>query len=228
MENKQNEEILKLLYNKSVECPVCGNKFKVKSVKTKAYKMESKDSDFFIRYKSINPYFYDVWICQSCGYSSMKPDFYEINPKQIDLVKKNLTPKWNSRQYPDVCDVDTAIEKYKLSLITYYTIEAPSSKKALNFLKLAWMYRLKNDKSYENIFLQKSLNEFEHSFYSEDLSNSYIDEYKMMYLIGELNRRLGKTDVALSWFGKVITTPKINYKLKELARTQKDIIKNQK
>ena len=59
--------------------------------------MIKKDSDFFIRYSLINPYFYDVWVCNSCGYAAMKADFDTIRSLEIEQVQKSITPKWHGR-----------------------------------------------------------------------------------------------------------------------------------
>ena len=58
--------------------------FKATAVKSSAYRMIKKDSDFFIRYSLINPYFYDVWVCNSCGYSAMKTDFHTLRSIEIE------------------------------------------------------------------------------------------------------------------------------------------------
>ena len=79
------------LYEKSVECPVCGNQFKVLAVKRKAYIVESRDTDFCVTYKDINPLFYDVWICQLCGYAAQKSTFSKITYKRSELIKKHIT-----------------------------------------------------------------------------------------------------------------------------------------
>ena len=45
-----------------------------------------------------------------------------------------------------------------------------------------------------------------------------------MYLLGELNRRLGHNDEALLWFSKTIVNTNASSRIKELARTGKDLI----
>lgn len=65
-------DILEHTFDKTITCPVWLSKFEIKCLKSKSPRILSKDSHLFIRYKSINPYFYDVWICNSCGYSAMK------------------------------------------------------------------------------------------------------------------------------------------------------------
>lgn len=228
---EQEQEIKKVesyLYDKSVQCPICGCEFKAKALKTSAYKKSSKDSDFFVRYALINPYFYDVWLCNSCGYAAMKSDFEKIRNFQIDLVKTNITPKWKGKIYSDIYDLDIGIERYKLSLLNYSLNEGKSSQKAMNCLKLAWMYRLSKDEEKEQIFLKNALKGFNDAYCNEPFPVYGMDKYTVMYLIGELYRRTYDYENALLWFSNLLTTPKVKPKLKDLARDQKDLIKELK
>lgn len=214
-----------LLYDRELTCPVCQNVFKARAVKTSAARMLKKDSDFFIRYGNIDPYFYDVWLCNICGYASMKRDFDKIRSHQIEKIQKNISFKWRGRNYSDIYDVNVAIERFKLSLLNYCVMDARSSSKAMNCLKIAWMYRLLEDFENELTFIKQALEGFNDAYYNEDFPIYGMDRYTTLYLIGELNRRIGDTGQAMIWFSKVITTPNIPQKLKELARDQKDLIK---
>ena len=49
-EKKEENTEKSLLYTKEVTCPVCNHVFKASTVKSSAYRMIKKDSDFFIRY----------------------------------------------------------------------------------------------------------------------------------------------------------------------------------
>lgn len=227
---KNSAEWLKersLLYDKEVTCPVCGNTFKAKSIKTSSYRVMKKDSDLFIRYSIINPYFYDVWVCNECGYAAMKRDFNKIKSFQINSVKEGITPNWVPREYPEIYNIDIAIERFKLSLLNYVVIESTFSKKGFNCLKLAWMYRLKNSYDKENLFLNQALESLKEAYSSEDFPIYGMDNYTTMYLIAELMRRTGSTEEALRWFSNVITCPGISSRLKNLARDQKDLIKEE-
>ncbi|ACA55313.1 DUF2225 domain-containing protein [Clostridium botulinum] len=214
-----------LLYDREVTCPVCGNIFKAKSIKTSSYRILKKDSDLFIRYSVINPYFYDVWACTECGYAAMKRDFNKIRSFQINSVKEKITPTWIPKAYPAVYNIDIAIERFKLSLLNYVVIESPYSKKGFNSLKLAWMYRLKDDHEKEKLFLNEALESLKEAYSSEDFPIYGMDRYTAMYLIAELMRKTGNTEESLRWFSNVITCPGISSRLKNLARDQKDLIK---
>ena len=219
-------DIEKHIFDKEVICPVCQHKFKTKVVKTKSPRIASKDSDFFIRYSVANPYFYDVWICNSCGYAAMKIDFDKIKSYKKDLILKNITSKWKPRDYPVILDEKLAIERYKLALLNAVVGEFNSSTKAMILLKIAWMYRLLEDKTHEDVYLKQALDSFKDAYTKENFPMYGLERESLMYLIGELNRRLGNNNEALIWYSKVLTTIGASYKIKELSRNGKDLIKN--
>lgn len=227
-DTKNIPDIKSLLYDRKVVCPVCGCSFTQIAVKSSAYKMLKRDSDFFIHYEVVNPYFYDVWICNSCGYTAMKSDYNKLRKFQYKLVKENISSKWKGKSYPEIYDLNIAIERYKLALINYYYVESKASQKAMNCLKLAWMYRLSENYDKEKVFISNALKGFNEAYYNENFPIYGMDKYTSMYLIGELNRRIGNLDEAMKWLSNVITTPSVNKRLKELARDQKDLIKESK
>lgn len=114
-----------------------------------------------------------------------------------------------------------------MSLLNYVVIESASSKKVFNCLKLAWMYRLKDSYDKENLFLNQALESLKEAYSSEEFPIYGMDKYTTMYLIAELMRKTGSTEEALRWFSNVITCPGISSRLKNLARDQKDLIKEE-
>lgn len=224
---KKDEDPKNLLYDLTVSCPVCENVFQARQVKSSAYRMQKKDSDFFIRYSLINPYFYEVYLCNVCGYAALKADFEKIREYQIEAVRKKITPRWQGRRYPEIYDADIAIERFKLSLLNSVVMEAKSSRKALNCLRLAWIHRLKEDTNNEQLFLKQAFDGFNDAYMNEDFPICGMDKFTLMYLLGELLRRLGNFDEANLWFSKVITTPGAPQKIKDMARDQRDLIKEE-
>jgi uncharacterized protein (DUF2225 family) len=222
---KKDDDPRNLLYDATTTCPVCGNVFSARSVKSSAIRRQKSDSDLFIRYTSINPYFYEVILCNSCGYAAMRQDFEKIREYQKELVGKKIAPKWQGRKYPDVYDVNIAIERFKLALLNSVVMEAKTSKKALTCLRLAWMHRLTEDEINEQLFLKQALDGFNDAYTNEDFPICGMDKFTTMYLIGELYRRTGNLDEANLWFSKIITTPNSPQKIKDMARDQRDLIK---
>lgn len=220
-------DIRNYLFDKKVTCPVCNSTFKTTCVKSKSARIESKDSDLFIRYtEKVNPYFYDVWLCNSCGYAAMKSDFENLRTFRKELVNSNITPKWTPRDYPRILDTKNAIERYKLALLTAILTSGPDSTKAMISLKIAWMFRLLEDTSSELSFLGQSLEGFKDAYQNEPFPIYGMERDSLMYLIGELSRRLGYDDDALVWFSKTIVNTNSSYRVKEMARNGKNLITN--
>lgn len=214
-----------VLFDKEIKCPVCDCKFKAKAVKVNGPRTMGKDSDFFIRYSVVNPYFYDVWVCPSCGYAAMKLDFPKIKSYHIPLIMQNVTTKWRGKDYPEVYDENIAIERYKLALLNSVVMEGKDSTKSMICLKIAWMYRLIEDKANEDVFLLRAFEGFNRAYQVEDFPIYGLQRFTLLYLLGEICRRLEKDDEALQWFSKVITNPTASQKIKDMARDMRDLIK---
>ncbi len=220
-------DVLDHLFDKQIICPVCNSHFKNKTVKSKSPRVISKDSDFFIRYSKVNPYFYDVVICNSCGYAAMKSDFENIKSHKKELVLSNVTPKWKPREYPDILDEKLAIERYKLALLNALLLDLQHSTKAMISLKIAWMHRLLNNTEQETVFLRQALDGFNNAYIYELFPIYGLQRDSLMYLLGELNRKLGDYQNALQWFSRTIVSTNSSYKVKEMARVGKDLIKRE-
>jgi len=213
------------LFDKQVICPVCDAHFKTKTVKSKSPRVISKDSDFFVRYSVANPYFYDVCLCNSCGYAAMKSDFENLKSHKKELVLSNVTPKWKPRAYPDILDEKLAIERYKLALLNAMFVNLPDSTNAMISLKIAWMYRLLEDSALETLFLRQALEGFNNAYTKEIFPMYGLQRDSLMYLLGELNRKLEDYQNALLWYSRTIVSTNSSYKIKEMARIGKDLIK---
>jgi len=217
--------ILNHLFDKQVICPVCDSHFKAPTVKSKSPRIISKDSDFFVKYSVANPYFYDVLVCNSCGYAAMKSDFEKLKSHKKELVFSNVTPKWKPREYPVILDEKLAIERYKLALLNAVLINLPDSTKAMISLKIAWMNRLLDNSAQETLFLRQALEGFNSAYIQEPFPIYGLQRDSLMYLLGELNRKLGNNQDALVWFSKTIISTNSSHKVKEMARNSKDLIK---
>ena len=222
-----NTDVLNHLFDKQIICPVCNSHFKTKTVKSKSPRVISKDSDFFIRYSGVNPYFYDVLLCNSCGYAALRSDFDNIKTYKKELVFSNVTPKWKPREYPDILDEKLAIERYKLALLNALLLNLADSTKAMISLKIAWMHRLLNNTEQEKVFLGQALDGFNNAYIYEVFPIYGLQRDSLMYLLGELNRKSGNYSEALQWFSKTIVSVNSSYKVKELARIGKDLIKDE-
>ena len=194
-----------LLYNKKVNCPVCNKEIVVTKVKSKSVKVKSRDTDLCVHYEDLNPLFYDIWVCEFCGYSNFQEKFETILSREIKAIKDNISGHWASRSFSGERTIDTAIETFKLALLNYKVRNGKNSDIARICLRIAWLYRSKNDTK-ELDFLNFAVEAYRTAYEKERFPIDRLDEYTCMYIIGELYRRLDKYEDCLQWFSKVISS----------------------
>jgi len=215
------------LYEKTIVCPVCSKQFNVTKVKAKGCRVSSRDTDFCVNYEDINPMFYDVWICENCGYASLSDKFDAIGSRDSESIHNNLSPKWNKRSYAGERDIDTAIETFKLLLYNLQLRNAKSNEFAKVCIRIAWLYRLKQDAK-ELEFIKFALKYYTETYEKERFPADKMDENTCLYMIGELNRRAGNYEEAVKWFSRLISSPdaRRNPALIENARDQFQLVKD--
>jgi len=216
------------IYEKTLECPVCGSPIKAPFVKSSAIYVESRDTDLCVYYKGVNPLLYDVIVCGECGYAALSKNFGKLTKWDVESLKEKVASKWVKREIPFERTVDDAITLYKLALIT------ATSKRKVNkyevagiLLRISWLYRLSQDKEKELEFQKLALQTYKDAFEHEEGSTDEIDLATVMYLIGELSRRVGEIDEARKWFSRLISSKEArnNPHILELARDQIQVIK---
>ena len=215
------------LYSKELICPICSKKFKVTKVKSKAYKVDKRDTDFCIFYEGLNPIYYDAWVCESCGYAALSDKYMEITSKEIEILLKQLTPKWTKRSFEGERSLEAAIEAFKIVLYNYQLRGVKSSEMAKVCMRLAWLYRLKDD-SREHDFIKFALKYYTETYEKENFPVDKLDENTCIYMIGELNRRTGNLNEAVKWFSRLISSQEArkNPILIEMARDQYQLAKD--
>jgi len=218
-----------LLYNKKVMCPVCNREIEVTKVKTKGCKVRSRDTDMCVHYEDLNVLFYDVWVCENCGYAALQDKFEGLFTRDIAAIKSNISQNWVVRSFKGERDVDKAIEAFKLALLTLKVRNAKASEVAKVCLRIAWLYRDKNDIKRETEFLNFALNSYNEAYLKERFPLDKLDEFTCMYIIAELFRRVGKLEDAIQWFSRIVSSAEArrNPKLIDMARDQYQLAKDQ-
>lgn len=215
------------LYLKTIKCPVCGRNFEVTKVKSKGCRVTSRDTDFCVYYEDLNPIYYDIWVCEHCGYASQSERFEDINSRDIKLLKEKLAPRWNKRSFSGERGLEIAIEAFKLALLNLQVRNSKASEIAKICIRLAWLYRIKKDqKEYE--FIKHALKYYTETYEKENFPVDKLDEFTCLYMIGELNRRAGNYEEAVKWLSRLISSPEArkNPVLIETAREQFQLVKD--
>ena len=237
MKTKVNPE--SVLYDRSLLCPVCNNHINVRTLKSGKVRLVKTELDLRPIYNGFEPSFYDVVVCNICGYAALNRSFKKISGKQAELIKEKISSRYNGSKYPEIYDYEIAIERHKMALLNAIVGNGKNSEKAYICLRIAWLYRgwkeelleeeKENDKTtkcdqFEIEFITKAFEGFEKAIQEERFPTMGFDESTMEYLIGELARKLGKYDVAKKYIGRVLANRSATSRLKDKARDVKELI----
>jgi len=197
---------LEPLYKVKITCNYCEHVFETSRVRPSLKRPYRSDSDFCAYYKKENPDFYVVRICPECGFASTE----NSTEKLSDLQKKNFMDqvgsRWEKRDYSGPRTLANALETYKLGLLCAQAIKEKDRVIAGLLHHIAWLYRYREDHEQERRFLEFSLDAYVKVFEREGAGSN---EARLLYLIGELNRRIGRFHEAVKWFGRVIHDKRI-------------------
>ena len=190
------------LYRVKVTCLCCETVFETSKVRPSFKKVVKTDTDFCTYYKDINPDYYVVRVCPSCGFSFTESFSQNLLPARKKHYLDTIGSKWQSkRDYGGERDAAMAMETFKLALITGQTVGEKERVIASILHHIAWMYRRDGKTEEEKRFLEYALDSYVRVYETDREANNSA---RLMYLIGELNRRLGRFHEAVRWFSRVV------------------------
>ena len=147
MQGKKEINIEDCLYDKSQPCPICENEFKSRQIKKGKTVFVELDLGLRSIYKPIIPEYYNVIMCDKCGYTAVEKKFNKITSKNINNIRNKRNKNYIPPKYPLIYDTEIAIDRFKKALYFCYMKESDSSEKAYICNKLANLYSdLKNEK----------------------------------------------------------------------------------
>lgn len=189
------------------DCVQCGVTFQTSRIRPSFRKGVSQDSDFCTHYKDeVNPDYYIIRVCPHCGFAFSENSTKLLTALQKQTFNDKISRHWQKRDYGGERTWQEALETYQLALFCAQIIEE-SPRIIAGFLHhIAWLYRYKQDVDNEQRFLQHALDAYVQVFEGEAVE---LNSARLMFLIGELNRRLKNYDEAVRWFSRVVHDKKI-------------------
>ncbi|MCM1049074.1 MAG: DUF2225 domain-containing protein [Clostridiales bacterium] len=229
------------LFDKSFQCPVCDKEFKARTVKVGKVKLAGTDMDLRPKYDQVDLLKYDVIMCPHCGYAALSRFFKFLTSPQIKNIREKISASFKPKQeVSEIYSYDEALERYKLSLANAIVKQAKPSEKAYICLKTAWLLRGKGEhldtslpdyeqqkkqvEEEENAFLNNALEGFLAARQTENFPMCGMDETTVDYLISVTAMRFEQFDVANRLISAIITSNTANPRMKDKARTVKDMI----
>jgi len=192
-------------YETEVQCPACEKEFEITKVRSRAVKLVRQDTDFCPYYEGINPLFYEAIVCTHCGFATHITELSdELNRIEKKRIQEQITKKWTPRSFSGQRTWDKALEAFKLVLLNLNVRGAAHSEIGKICMRIAWLYRYAGDDELEKCYLNHALNSYIRAYEEEDLSQSKLDPFTLLFIIGELCCRTGKVDESLHWFSRLI------------------------
>lgn len=219
-------------YDKKETCLLCSKEFTTKKIRSKFVKVEETDSDFFVETVSqkLNPVLYYIAVCPNCGYSFNEHSSNFFPPLVKEQIKKEIGSRWKFKKLSEERTITHSIISYKIAIYIGHLKKERAIVMAGMCIRLAWLYRMLQNIENEVRFLRLSLEFYQESFAIGDYQRMNFSEMKLLYIIGELYRRIGDNSQAIKFFSKVTTHPNGKYEtvIKEKAREQWYLIREKR
>lgn len=193
-------------YDKKNKCLNCNHQFTTTKIRSRFVRIAAPETDFKPVYTNhkVNPTYYNVSVCPLCGFAFTEEFSPYFAPGAKELIKKTITEKWSGRSFGAIRDIDEAIETYKLAYLSATLKKEKSIAIAGLTLRIAWLNRDKRNTEEEVRFLTIARNMYADSYSEEDYVGTQMSETRVLYLIGELSRRIGDDEEAVRNFSRII------------------------
>ncbi|WP_188890588.1 DUF2225 domain-containing protein [Paenibacillus radicis (ex Gao et al. 2016)] len=195
------------LYQTNFQCICCESSYPTSRVRPSFKKAVTTDTDFCGYYKNgINPDFYVVRVCPSCGFASTENGVSQLSDRQKKQYYEQVGVRWSVRDFGGERDLDQALACYKLALLTGQSVGEKERVIAGILHHIAWLYRYQGKAQDEQRFLRFALQSYI-KVYEEE--GEQLNNARLMYIIGELNKRVGESSEAVRWFSRIVNDKRI-------------------
>lgn len=192
-------------YEKQMDCIHCKKKFKTTKIRTKMLKIGATDSDFRPVYENdVNGYFYNVYVCEHCGFAFTDDFTKYFMPGTSDTIEKQITAHWVHHDFSGERTPEQALQAYQLAIVSGQIKKEKHVTLAGLALRCAWIYRTLDQQAAELRFTRIARDQYIETFSTGDYSGSNMTEVRVAYLIAELSRRLDERETAIRYFSTVI------------------------
>ena len=225
-------EPLQPLYDKNVACLYCKRAFTTKKLRSRFAKVVRYDTDFCPVYKegTVNALHYYISVCPHCGFSFSEDFSRYFPPSTMESIEDKICSRWQPHHFSDTRNKEEAIDTYKLASYCGLLKKEKHIILAGLYLRIAWLYRSTSKPTQEKRFLKMALSEYEASYSTGDFSGSQVSEARVLYLAGDIAKRLGERKAAIKFFSMVLEKQKDirETSLVQMARDRWQEIKEEK
>ena len=203
------------LWKKKLTCPFCNQEFETLRLRQGAIRVKEKWTDFGSLYESNPPTHYAVTVCQHCLVAARNEEFEKLNaqyePKLMEFSKRaRAQPNKPDLFGDDDLTVDEAIRRHDLA-IACHKLRAHSEPGELAglWLHIVWIHRANGNAEGERKALEQAVAAYQQFYEKGSKMPEKLGEPGVVYLIGELYRRLGDYRAARTYFARALSSKEL-------------------
>lgn len=189
----------------TVVCPVDGTHFEFVRVRTRAVRPTARDTDFHVRYTSVDPTRYSVVVCPSCGYASYLDDFGDVDEEIRGRLWADRAARLPLLGHPLSGERTTqdAVTVMDLAIRCYDLRGGGPSREAVLFHRRAWVEREAGNRVAEAEWLRRAREAYRGAF-EQDSRLTDDSALRAAYLVGDISLRLDEPNEGAPWLETVI------------------------
>lgn len=225
-ENTEKPPTDERFFREEYICPYCDMPVSCLRVKKKYLELKTSDDDFCPHYTDLNPIFYEIALCPNCGYAFNEDTLEKLNQQTKKLLSERHGKTVKILEFSGPRSIDQAVEAFHQAFIIHDDRKISHFIRADISLKLAWLYRYKDDRENEKKYLLMAQQRFLAAYEEEKYEDPQKDIY-LLYMIGQIHLNNGNSLEALKWFARITQHPQKDLvtPLVEKARQQWQAIK---
>ncbi|HHW40575.1 MAG TPA: DUF2225 domain-containing protein [Syntrophomonadaceae bacterium] len=212
-----------LMYEKAVNCPVCGSRFQALNIFDYKLRFSKQDPDLRQHYENVEPMYYDIWTCPDCLYANLKKDFLSTADSE---AKKHILQSGAEKRRQENPDglkepgsIEYAIRSHQLALSCLEAVEAEPMKIGNIWLRLAWLYSDRGEKEEANRAREQALQFFMDAYTGKSSLHLKPGQMEQLcYIIGILSWYTGNNKNAMDFLLKYLHSPGKKPRLAEFAQ----------
>lgn len=228
-----------MVFEKTVNCVVCGKAFKSLTVKSGKARIIARDKDLRPIFDGFEASKYDVISCPYCGFSALTRYFTPLATVQKKLVLEKISSHVKPFDVHNTkIDYEEALSRYELALVNSVVKMSKLSERAYTCLKIGWLYRgyavemkeaqvaddsvITELEKKEDAFLKKAYEGLTKAVLEEEFPMCGMDEYTVDYILAALAMRFGDDSVAKKLVSEILVSKSASAGIKDKARDLKE------
>jgi uncharacterized protein (DUF2225 family) len=204
------------LWNKKLSCPFCNAEFETTRLRASSIRVKEKHSDFGSVFEGLSPYFYSITACPNCSIAARNEEFEKFNagyePKLMEVCKKMSGSGGGRHEAFQLGElsVEQAVKRHELA-ITMHKFRAHSDAGELAglYMHVAWIYRSSGNAEGEKKAMSSAATAYQEFYEKGNKLPEKLGEPGILYLIGELNRRIGNVKEGRQYFSRALTSKEL-------------------